>query len=95
MTEIKRRDLLIGAGAVAAAGGATAAVAASGGGSSKALAIDLSKGTPTLPLDRDHYSFPLASAWAPVARLASREASAKPLMITSPRFGSGVNFVCE
>jgi len=62
MADIKRRDLLIGAGAVAAAGGATAAVAASGASSKKPLAMDVSKGTPTIPLDKDHYSFPLASA---------------------------------
>ena len=61
MAQIKRRDLLIGAGAVAAAGGAGAAVAASGGGS-KPLALDVSKGTPTLPQDSDAYRFPLASA---------------------------------
>lgn len=62
MTQIKRRDLLIGAGVVAAAGGAGAAVAASEGNSRKPLAIDVSKGTPTLPQDNELYRFPLASA---------------------------------
>ena len=65
MAEVKRRDLLVGAGALAAAGGAAAAVAATSDGSSKKpLAIDVSKGTPVLPKDSEAYSFPLASSKA-------------------------------
>jgi len=61
MAEIKRRDLIVGAGALAAAGGAAVA-ATSSGSSSKPLQIDVTKGTPTLPKDHVPYSFPLASA---------------------------------
>src|SRR3954447_24418238 len=63
MAEVKRRDLLVGAGALAAAGGAAAGVAATSDGSSKKpLSIDVSKGTPVLPKDGDAYSFPLATS---------------------------------
>ena len=61
MAEIKRWDLIVGAGALAAAGGAAVA-ATSSGSSSKPLQIDVTKGTPTLPKDHVPYSFPLASA---------------------------------
>ena len=61
MAEIKRRDLIVGAGALAAAGGAAVA-ATSSGSSSKPLQIDVTTGTPTLPKDHVPYSFPLASA---------------------------------
>jgi len=63
VAEIKRRDLIAGAGALAAAGGAAAVAAtASSGRDHNPLQIDVTKGTPTLPKDRDRYSFPLASA---------------------------------
>ncbi len=62
MADMKRRDLIIGAGAVAAAGGAAVAASASSGSSAKPLQIDVTKGTPTLPKDPERYSFPLATA---------------------------------
>jgi oxalate decarboxylase len=62
LAEIKRRDLLVGAGALAAAGGAAVAATASDGAGTKPLAIDVSNGTPALPEDKNAYHFPLASA---------------------------------
>ena len=61
MAEIKRRDLIVGAGALAAAGGAAVAATASGT-DHKPVQIDVSRSTPTLPTDNEHYGFPLASA---------------------------------
>jgi oxalate decarboxylase len=61
MPEIKRRDLLVGAGALAAAAGVPAAASAADGGRGPVV-IDVSKGTPVLPKDKHAYSFPLASA---------------------------------
>jgi oxalate decarboxylase len=61
MAEVKRRDLLLGAGALAAAGGVAVAATADGS-SSKPLIIDVSRGTPVLPVDKTEYHFPLASA---------------------------------
>ncbi len=62
MAEVRRRDLLVGAGALAAAGGVAVAANASDGSGRKPLQIDVSKGTPVLPEDKDQYHFPLASA---------------------------------
>jgi len=62
MAGIKRRDLLVGAGAVAGAGGIVAAAVANDSASRGPLAIDASTGTPVLPKDKDSYHFPLASA---------------------------------
>jgi oxalate decarboxylase len=61
VAEVKRRDLLVGAGALAVAGGAAVAATASDGGG-KPLQIDVSKQTPVLPLDKDQYHFPVAKA---------------------------------
>ncbi len=49
MADVRRRDLLLGAGAVAAVGGGAAVAVAASGDPSKPLTIDVSKGTPTLP----------------------------------------------
>jgi oxalate decarboxylase len=63
MAEVKRRDLLVGAGAIAAAGAGAAVIAAdSEGRSRRPLEINVSNGTPVLPTDEHHYHFPLASA---------------------------------
>ena len=62
MADMKRRDLIIGAGAAAAVGGVVAGASASDGNHRRPLQIDVSKGTPTLPKDKELYSFPLASA---------------------------------
>jgi oxalate decarboxylase len=62
MAEVNRRDLLIGAGALAAAGGAGAAIAASGDGGRPPSNIDVSKGTPRLPKTNVKYRYPLATA---------------------------------
>jgi oxalate decarboxylase len=61
MADVKRRELLVGAGALAAAGGVAVAATASDGGP-KPAHIDVSRGTPVLPRDKHRYSFPLASA---------------------------------
>jgi oxalate decarboxylase len=62
VAEVKRRDLLVGAGALAVAGGAAVAATASDWGGGKPLQIDVSKQTPVLPLDKDQYHFPLGKA---------------------------------
>lgn len=88
MAQLKRRDLLIGAGAVAAAGGAGVAAAAGSGSSGKPLVIDVSRGTPTLPTDKDLYRFRsrlpslrrsrLAEASPSSPRTTSRSSKAMP-----------------
>jgi hypothetical protein len=62
MADVRRRDLLLGAGAVAAVGGGAAVAVAASGDPSKPLTIDVSKGMPTLPQDSELYRFPLTSA---------------------------------
>ena len=59
MAEVKRRDLLLGAGALAAAGGLAADADAS---ARPPLIIDVSRGTPVLPRDKEAFHYPLASA---------------------------------
>ena len=62
LAEVKRRDVLVGAGALAAAGAATVVGVADGSDSRKPLKIDVSAGTPVLPQDKTEYRFPLATA---------------------------------
>ena len=62
MTDVTRRNLLIGAGTAVAAGGAIAGVAAATGSDSRPDTIDVTKGTPALPKTDVKYRYPLASA---------------------------------
>jgi oxalate decarboxylase len=62
VADVNRRDLLIGAGALVAAGGAAAGAVAAAGSNGGADAIDVTKGTPTLPKTSVLYRYPLASA---------------------------------
>jgi oxalate decarboxylase len=63
MSDVSRRNLLVGAGTLAAAAGGGAVLAGKAAAApSRQPVIDVSNGTPTLPTDSHEYSFPLASA---------------------------------
>ncbi len=62
MSDVNRRNLLIGAGALVAAGGAAAGAATAGGSGGRPDVIDVTKGSPRLPKTSVEYRYPLASA---------------------------------
>ena len=62
MTEVNRRNLLIGAGALVAAGGAAAGAVTAGGAAGRPDAINVTNGTPQLPKTSIAYKYPLATA---------------------------------
>lgn len=62
MSDVSRRNLLVGAGTLAAAAGGAAVAKGKANAAQPPGAVDVSHGTPVLPTERERYSFALTEA---------------------------------